>query len=133
MGAAANAHTFPANEKLKGKKVFDLLFSQGKTIKSFPLQLWYLPHDFEDAVSFKVGVVAPKKRFKKAVHRNKVKRLLREAYRQNKSLVFNNIEGSYALLFLYLGNTIPSYSQVDDVMQQLLGDFVKQHLHEKNS
>ncbi len=133
MGTLTNRQTFSKKEKLKGKKAFDILFSEGQSIKAYPIQLRFLPMDFPDGASIKVAVVAPKKKFRKAFQRNRVKRLLREAYRLNKYLVFNNIEGNYALLFLYLGNTMPNYAEVEVAVQQLLRNFVKQHLHEKNS
>ena len=133
MESKGKEGTFSKKEKLKGKKSFDVLFAEGKTLKAYPIQLRYLPMDFEDQARFKVAVVAPKRKFKKAFQRNRVKRLLREAYRRNKSAVFNNIEGNFALLFLYLGNTMPTYIEAETAIQQLLQDFIKQQLHEKNS
>ena len=133
MRAFKEGFIFPKKEKLKSQKVFDSLFDEGRTLKAHPVQLRYLPFDFEDGEQIKVAVVAPKRKFKKAFQRNRVKRLLREAYRLNKSIVFNNIEGSFALLFLYIGNSMPSPVDVEQAVQQLLQDFVKKQLHEKNS
>ena len=123
--------TFPTKEKLKSKKLFEALFNEGKNLREFPLKLIYLKTDTQDNVPIKVGVVAPKKKFKKAVDRNRVKRLLRESYRLNKPLIFNNIEGTYAFLFLYLGNTMPSFDEVDKAMKQLLDTFLKKECHEE--
>ncbi|MGX1928013.1 ribonuclease P protein component [Flagellimonas sp. 2504JD4-2] len=123
--------TFPKNEKLKSKKVFEHLFIEGKSITSFPIKLIYLNVDFDDDTNIKVGVVAPKKKFKSAVKRNHIKRLLREAYRLNKHVVFNKIEGNFAFLFLYLGNTMPNYDEVDGAIIALLEAFLKKESHEK--
>ncbi len=49
---------------------------------------------------------------------------MREAYRLNKHLIFNKIEGSYAFMFLYLGKEIPAYSQIEGSMIKLLGKFL---------
>ncbi|WP_435623992.1 ribonuclease P protein component [Flagellimonas sp.] len=133
MGTVKKEFTFPKSEKLKGKKAFDLLFAHGKTLNVQPIQLRYLPMEYEGDSRIKVAVVAPKRKFKKAYQRNRVKRLLREAYRRNKSVVFNNIEGSFALLFLYIGNSMPTPVEVEKAVQQLLQDFVKKQRHEKNS
>lgn len=122
---------FSKKEKLKNKKFFEQLFSEGNSIGSFPVKLLYIKTVFDDDTIFKVGVVAPKKKFKSAVKRNKVKRLLREAYRTNKHLIFNNIEGNYAFLFLYLSNKMPNYEEVDVVIKQLLETFLKKESHEK--
>jgi len=123
--------SFPKEEKLKSKTLLEKLFTEGKNLTQFPMKLIYLPTEFKDQTHIKVAVVAPKKKFKKAIDRNRVKRLLREAYRLNKPLVFNNIEGSYAFLFLYLGNRVPGYDEVDKTMKQLLASFLKKEFHEK--
>lgn len=124
--------TFPKKEKLKNKKLFETLFSEGKNLREFPLKLIYTKTTFEDGTAVKVAVVAPKKKYRRAVDRNRIKRLLRETYRLNKPLVFNNIEGNFAFIFLYLGNTMPSYDEVDKAMKELLAAFLKKESHEKN-
>ncbi|MER3375761.1 MAG: ribonuclease P protein component [Allomuricauda sp.] len=122
---------FPKKEKLKSKILFESLFNEGKSVSRFPLKLIYLNTPFDDGAKIKVGVVAPKKKFKNAVDRNRIKRLLREAYRHNKSLIFNNIEGNFAFLFLYLGNKMPGYADIEVAMKQLMEDFLKKESHEK--
>ena len=119
--------TFPKKEKLKSKKLIDKLFVTGKSISYSSLKLVYLAADFEDASKIKTGVIAPKNKFKKAVDRNRVKRILREAYRLNKHAVFNNIEGSFAFMILYLGNDIPSFNEVDEKMRGLLKKFLEKN------
>lgn len=124
---------FPKKEKLKHKKLFEQLFAEGKSISAFPVRLLYVKTQFEDGSLVKVGVVAPKKKFKGAVQRNRVKRQLREAYRLNKHLVFNNMEGNYAFLFLYLSTTMPNHNEVDLAIEKLLKAFQKKELHEKKN
>ena len=122
--------SFPKKEKLKSRKLIEQLFKEGKNITNFPLKLIYLNTVFEDEVKIKTGVIAPKKNFKNAVQRNRIKRLLREAYRLNKPLVFNNIEGSFAFMILYLGKEIPNHQLVDEKMKGLLTKFHEKSLHE---
>ena len=124
-------NTLPKKEKLKSKKVFEQLFLEGSSIKAFRIKLLYIRADFDDNTNIKVGVVAPKKRFKSAVKRNRIKRLMRESYRLNKHTVFNKIEGNFAFLFLYLGNAMPSYDEVDGAIKKLLEAFLKKESHEK--
>lgn len=123
----------PKTEKLKSKRLFEKLFSEGKSITVFPVKLLYTDGDFEDEPMAKVGVVAPKRKFGSAVKRNRIKRMMREAYRRNKHLVFNNIEGNFAFLFLYLGNKMPKQTEVDKAVIEILGTFLKKESHEKIS
>lgn len=119
---------FPKSEKLKSKKLFDQLFSEGKSVNAFPVKLVFVPIESQDASTHKTGVSAPKRKFKKAVDRNRLKRLLREAFRKNKHLI-NNTEQKYALLFIYIGKEIVPYSTVFSAVEKLLHKFVE---HEKN-
>ena len=123
---------FPKSEKLKGKKVIEQLFTQGRNLGGFPLKLIYLKTDFGDNVPVKVAVVAPKKRFRTAVARNRIKRILREGYRHNKPLLFNNIQGNYAFLFLYLGPARCDHHEVEKAMKALIIAFLKKESHEEN-
>lgn len=111
----------PKKERLTHTRVFESLFTSGHTLKSYPVQLRYLKKEDSGAAdSIQVAFTAPKRRLKKAVHRNLVKRRMRAAYQANKHLVFNNMKGNFAFLFLYLGNTTPSYTTLQKAVQDLL-------------
>jgi len=116
---------FPKKEKLKSKKLIEKLFKEGKTLSNFPLKLIYLKVELPMDAKFITGVAVPKKNFKSAVKRNRIKRLLRESYRLNKHLVFNNSEGNFAFLILYLGKEMPTYPEVEEGMQKILQKFLK--------
>lgn len=123
--------SFPKKEKLKGKKLIEQLFKKGESLSGFPLRLFFLKIDAPTDVKIKTGVAVPKKNFKSAVKRNRIKRLLRESYRLNKHLVFNNSEGSFAFLILYLGKEMPDYQKVEKSMQIVLQKFLKKIDDEK--
>ncbi len=116
--------SFPKNEKLKSKKRFEQLFAEGKSISSFPLKLIYVKTELPENIKVQVGVSVPKRIFKSAVKRNRIKRLVREAYRLNKQGVFNNSEGNYAFLFLYLGTEMPTYAGLEKKMLAILQKFI---------
>lgn len=123
----ADNFSFSRKEKLKSKKQIALLFKEGKSVSAYPVKLIYLKQDKTLAdPKIKVAVTVPKRSFNRAVDRNRIKRLLREAYRLNKGAVFNNIEGNFALLFLYLGKEIPQYQHLEKAMLLTLEKFVKQ-------
>ena len=116
--------SFPKKEKLKSKKLIEQLFAEGIGVTNYPLKLVYLKTSFEDDSKYKVGVTASKRNFKSAVKRNRIKRLMRESYRLNKHLIFNNIEGNFAFMFLYLGKEMPSQSKITDAMIPLMRKFI---------
>ncbi|MDX1313971.1 MAG: ribonuclease P protein component [Eudoraea sp.] len=117
------AFSFPKNERLKSKKLIELVFQDGKNLKQFPLKLIYLKADLPEDVKCQVAMAVPKKRIRQAVKRNRIKRLMREAYRLNREPIFNKIVGNYALLFLYLGKESPEYREVERAMKTLLLKF----------
>lgn len=116
--------SFPKKEKLKSKKLIEQLFAEGIGVTNYPIKLVYLKTRFEDDSKCKVGVTASKRNFKSAVKRNRIKRMMRESYRLNKHLIFNNIEGNFAFMFLYLGKEMPSQSKITDTMIPLMRKFV---------
>ncbi len=122
--------TFPKNEKLKSKKTIDKLFVEGKSVSSYPIKLIYLKTELSTNVLIQAGVTVSKKNFKSAVKRNRIKRLLRESYRMNKQLVFNNSNSTFAFLFLYLGKDMPQYQTIESNMKLVLAKFKKKISHE---
>jgi len=123
--------SFGRKEKLKSKKLITQLFEEGKGISIYPIKLIYLPTDNKDK-PLQTGVTVSKRNFKSAVDRNRIKRLLREAYRRNKAQVFNNTDANFAFLFLYLGKDMPTFEQLDHKMKLILNKF-KLRIDEKNS
>ncbi|MBT8254437.1 MAG: ribonuclease P protein component [Flavobacteriaceae bacterium] len=110
-------------EKLKSRKLIDQLFAEGRSLSVYPLKLVYIPARFQDDSRLKAGVSVSKRNFKNAVTRNRVKRLIRESYRLNKSVLFNNMTTQYALMILYIGKTEPSFAEVNTAMRALLKKF----------
>uniref|UniRef100_UPI003593432D ribonuclease P protein component n=1 Tax=Pricia sp. TaxID=2268138 RepID=UPI003593432D len=64
-------HTFPNKEKLKSRKLIDLLFAQGKSVSNYPIKLIYLNTELPEDLKIQAGVAVPKKSFKSAVKRNR--------------------------------------------------------------
>jgi len=115
---------FSNKEKLKSKKLINQLFTEGNSISAHPLRLVFIETHFDDAVKLKVGVSVSKRNFKKAVDRNRIKRLLREVYRLNKGLYFNNITTQYAFMILYIGAEMPDFKSLDAKIKLLFEQFL---------
>ena len=79
--------TFPKKEHLCGEIRINKLFVEGSAFMTYPLRVVYRISTEKSDVPVIVMVAAPKKRFKRAVKRNRLKRLMRESYRLNKSIL----------------------------------------------
>tara|TARA_R100001369_G_scaffold54476_1_gene81362 strand:+ start:160 stop:567 length:408 start_codon:yes stop_codon:yes gene_type:complete len=110
-------------DKLKSKKLIEQLFNEGKSIIAYPLRLIYLKTEFEDESVLKTGVSVGKRLHKTAVARNRIKRLLREAYRLNKPLYFNNSSASYAFMILYLSKDETTFDKLNKSTKLLFDKF----------
>lgn len=127
----ASAQTFGAQEKLKSRRLTQMLFDQGKSFTVFPVKVIYLlgaPQDFP----VKAGVGASSRVFGKAVQRNRIKRLLREAYRTEKAPLVQlaGEQGLYLAVFLlYIDKAMPEYAVLKQKMPAVIGRLMK-ILHE---
>ena len=115
--------TFPKKEHLKRKKLLDKLFSEGQKVNSYPLLLFYVPTALpEEQVQIQAGVSVAKRNHKEAVTRNRLKRLMREVYRKNKTQ-FQTNDKTFAFMFIYTGKEIASYTELEKAMLKLIAKF----------
>ena len=110
--------TFPKTEKLCNYHRIQALFKEGKSLKKYPLKLLYLPLD-KEAVPTELLISVPKKKLKRAVDRNRIKRLLRESYRMEKHQL-SSLEHSYSLAFIYMSQELITYGQMRALVAGLL-------------
>ena len=117
--------TLSKNDRLKSRKLIEELFAKGKSVNAFPLQMKYLATEFELDTKVQVAFSVPKRNFKNAVDRNRIKRQLRECYRLRKPAFVEQMDQSYIFMILYLGKEEPEYADLEKVMDDLLGRFIK--------
>ena len=101
-------YSFPKAEKLCKHKYIQQLFAEGDSVQSYPLRLVFTPIPTLE-VPFQMLVSVPKRSFKRAVHRNRLKRLIRECYRLQKHTLSTITSEPYALAFVYIGKEIADY------------------------
>lgn len=118
--------TYPKNERLKSKTTIGLLFSEGKSVSKYPLRLVFRQAEENSEEKIKIGVSVSKKYFKKAVDRNYFKRVLRETYRLNKHLLWDNVEGKYSLMFFYQSKDRLTFEEINTKTIQLFEKFLQQ-------
>jgi ribonuclease P protein component len=118
--------TYPKNEKLKSKITIGLLFTEGKSVSKYPLRLVYCPLAADSVEKIKMGVSVSKKNFKKAVDRNRFKRILRETYRLNKHLLINNLKQPHAFMFFYQTKERLTYEEINTKTIELFTKFILQ-------
>ncbi len=115
-----SSRSFPSDERLKSRKAIRTLFASGRSIKQYPLRVLWSETDSDES-PIKVAYSAPKRHFRLATRRNRIKRLMREAYRKNKSLIHDaDLEGGIHLMFIYLGGREQTYEKIEDAMRNIL-------------
>ena len=119
----AHNNTYPRNEKLKSRKLIQQLFAEGKSVTASPIKCFYLANPSELSETLQTGVGASARNFKKAVHRNRIKRLLREAYRLNNQSLHQKLEEKkirLALFILFIGKELPTQPAIEVAVQTAL-------------
>jgi ribonuclease P protein component len=122
------SYSFGKQEKLKSRKLIQQLFAEGKAISAHPLRLIYTRPGMVMDQPVKVGVSASSRNFKKAVDRNRIKRLMREAYRLNKTSLLQhmNITGQqFSVFIIYTDKVLPEFSIINQKMQVILDKLIK--------
>ena len=111
--------SFNKEERLTSKKVIDKLFSEGESFLSFPLKIIFFETSLNSQYPVQAAFSVGKRSFKLAVHRNKIKRKMRETYRLNKHQLYNILgEKQVAVFFIFIGKEIPEYTQVNCAMEK---------------
>ena len=116
---------YPRKEKLKQKREIDLLFTKGKwnscgNLRIISINLEKKPQENFELLNQKIGVSVSKKNFKKAVDRNRIKRLLRESYRLNKDLFISKFgTHSLSMVFWASKNHPQNYTEVENEFLKL--------------
>ncbi len=120
--------TFRKNERLCSRKIIQNLALKGKNIHVPPLRLIWIPSLLNAQIPVQAAFSVPKRIFKNAVDRNNIKRRMREAYRKNKSSLYSLISNyniQYALLFVFAGKNIISYSETEEKIKIILHRLVE--------
>lgn len=120
----AKQFTLGKDERLKSRKAIDQLFKEGQRFSVPPFRVCY---QFT-AAELKFGITVPAKNFKKAVDRNRVKRLAREAWRLQKNelqQVLPEKNKGLDVFLIYTAKELPDYSLIEAKVSIVLKKFLK--------
>ncbi len=124
-------NTLHKSERLTNKTLFEELLSSDFSFIQYPFRMVAKESSHSGDYPARIAISVGKKKFKHAVDRNRLKRLTREAFRCNKSLLYEGIAPGHTIdiLFIYLDNRIATFSKVEKALQSAL---TKTALHFSN-
>ena len=119
----AKLFSLNASERLKSRKLMERVFKTGTRWHKFPFRVSFLiDNDTQDGI-IKFGCSAPIRNFKKAVDRNRVKRLMKEAFRLEKNLLAEQLKQKNARLVIfviYTSTDLPKFETIKTSMNELV-------------
>jgi ribonuclease P protein component len=119
--AESSRNTLGSEERLKHRKQIDQLFAAGKAFSVGALRVIYRVEETAEAAAIRAGFTVSKRHFKKAVARNRIKRLLRELYRTQKQVLSEKpMGGNLLVFFIFTGKEMPSFSSLEPCMQKAI-------------
>jgi len=126
-------HKFRKSERLTSQKEIQTLFSDGRSFHSFPFRVIWRVSDNPGKQAARVVISVPKRKFKRAVDRNLIRRRIREAYRMHKSILYdhlNMLEVNLIYMLMYTHDEIMDFEELEGKISKLLLRF-KQEVKEK--
>ena len=121
---------FRKSERLCSRKSIGRLFESGNTIVHYPFRLLWLESDTGSPYPVRMAVSVPARKIKKAVNRNRIKRLIRESYRMNKGILYENLEMQNRkadMMLIYISGSLHDFEFIDQKIRQLIQKFVKKN------
>ncbi|TRX72433.1 ribonuclease P protein component [Carboxylicivirga sp. M1479] len=115
--------TFKKQERLCSRDTIQSLFDKGQSFVKYPFRVTYMELDKNEKADAQILVSVSKRRFKRAYKRNRLKRLIREAYRLNKHQLTDELKErnvKLAIAFIYLPTEILDYTSIEKAMQKAL-------------
>lgn len=114
--------------KLCSKKKMESIYAAKKTVRQYPFVINYAFAEKQDVMPFELVFSVPKRIFKKAHDRNRIKRLMRELIRKKKLILEDYLQKEQQSVAFFLIYTVPeefTYQQLDAKMDKLLNKLLE--------
>jgi ribonuclease P protein component len=125
-----NRLKFSHSQRLKLRKDIDALFREGGSISNYPIRLLYKKVNPDPVIPLKIAISVPKKTFKKAVDRNRIRRQIREIYRTHKTQLWDKLLSygiTYHIMLIYTGKDRPVFGELSPKIIVILQRLSKVH------
>ncbi|MBP1617806.1 MAG: rnpA [Bacteroidetes bacterium] len=116
-------NSFPKAMRITRKSQLDLLFSSGKSFIAYPLRVIFIEREKMPGQELSVLISVSKRKFKRAVKRNRIKRLIRENFRLQRHELESTMQYlpfSLDVAFLFLKSELSDYSEISKAMAKAL-------------
>lgn len=117
------SYTFRKKERLSSKKAIAALFDSGQAFSLYPFRVFWKIADAGTGSPARLAVSVSKRCFKKAVDRNRIKRLTREAWRHNKHILYKHLEENninLVLMLVYTQEDMPGYDLIEQKVKKVV-------------
>jgi ribonuclease P protein component len=128
--------TFRKEERLRAKKLIESLFNSGNIVTLSPFRIIWKKCELKSKYPVQIAISVPKKNFRKAVQRSRIKRRIREAYRKNKHTIYEIFEKKHlqiAAMLIYMASEELPYAEIEQkislTLQLLLQKTEKEYGH----
>jgi ribonuclease P protein component len=121
LDAIKERYRFKKEERLGSEKAITQLFAEGKRLRYGCLQFVYAVHSDLVSPPLQVMISVPKKKFKRAVLRNLIKRRIREAWRLNKKYLLDILSKENKKLrvaLVFISDEVLEYTKIEESIVQ---------------
>ncbi len=124
--------SFAKKERILSKKTANTIYQSGNRLNGNYLNCFWREESIKTDIPIKLLISVPKKKIKKAVDRNYIKRLVRESYRLNKKMVYNSMIKSIEIILIYNHHNLIDFKTLNSELLTLF-NLIRKKTNENTS